>query len=159
MTLVGNPPYPARRNDWPRLAAMAAQLLAQREERYPALVDAGRLDPHVADRGRRVMRAIAEQWRRVTTREPLSAPLDYGADLGASWAEMLADLASAATRAAQIAAKAPDDRQLREQADLTRALHWHQQPAVDGCEFPHIWQAHDLALYEHRALDQRGQAA
>lgn len=147
LTFAGNAPYPPRRNDWPRLAQAAAALLAQREARYPGLITAGKLDPREAERALRVLRAVVEQWRRVTAGENLPHPLDFADALGAGQAEMLAELAAAATRTRRIAERAAADRSARDQADWTAALHWHQRPPTRDCAFPHIWLAHDHAQW------------
>lgn len=147
ITFVRETRYPRLAPNWPACARAARQLLEQRQERYPALIEAGRLDPAEAARGLAVMGAVAALWNLIDAQEPLPAPLDFAAELGASWPAMLAELARAAARTAEIAAAAPDDQTKREQTELAIALHWHMQPVADGAALPHIWVAHDHALY------------
>ena len=147
ITFVRETRHPRLSPNWTACARAARQLLDQRQDRYPALVETGRLTPAEAARGLRVMGAVVALWALVDAREPLPDPLDYPAALGAGWAEMIAELDTAAARAAQLATGAPEDRAKREQAELAKALHWHMQPVAVGAAFPHIHVAHDHLLW------------
>lgn len=148
ITFAGNAPYPRLRNAWPRLAKAAEQLLAEREAKLPDMVAQSKLTQDAAERALRIMRAIAEQWRRVVAGTALPDPMDYPAKLGASQIEMREELERIASRAAKVATAGDADRRSAELAELTAALAWQQTPCAEGCAFPHIWQAHDLARYE-----------
>jgi len=158
LTFISNAPYPPLRNAWARLTETAKDLLVQRQQGYPVEVREGRMTQAEAERGERIVKAIVAQWRTVMSAKPLPHLADYAAELGAAPEEMRAELALIAARAAQRAARAPDDRKLLDLARLTAALTWQQTPCTDACAFPHIWQAADFALYE-ASLPRRQRAA
>lgn len=109
-------------------AAAARYLLAEREAAYPRLVETGKLTQDAADRGLAVMRSVVAQWRWIV--DPAAPPLppfDFtSAIFGAFNGQMVAELDRVATAARQRAARAPDDRDAADLADLCEALAWHQ---------------------------------
>lgn len=149
MTFVGNGPYPRRRGDWADLGRTAAQLLAEREKGYPALIATGTLDQVKADGRIRVMCAVVAIWRAVLNDEALPEPADFPTRFGATWEEMREDLDRAAARARELARRHRDNRDAAVQAELVEALAWQHQPVCAGSG-PHIWLSHDYRQWEKR---------
>lgn len=140
-------PYPRRRDDWEGIARLAARLLDQRRLRYPRQVELGRMTQAEADRRIRIMAAIDALWSRVIDRLELPWLWEWHAALGAGLDEMQAEAASARDVLAQLAAANPDDRDAAAAREHGEALWWHLQPVAPG-GFPHIWVAHDHAMWE-----------
>lgn len=117
-------------------AAATVKLLRDREGRYPALVNAGKLPAADAVAGLERARVIVAQWKWVMDPAgPIDPPWDeargvYG--FGAYDHELAADLAGAVTRARAIADRDPSNADRRELADLYAALAWWQQRPA-GC--------------------------
>ena len=118
---------PGNRADRRRVARKVLQLLAQREERYPALVTDGRMTSAEAEIGLATMRALAAQWRwAVDATEP---PLPGGnsfSPFGADVLALAAETRTIAERARQLAARTPDDTDAAETADLCEVIAWWQ---------------------------------
>lgn len=140
------PPYAAITH-WPNLLATAQAIVAQRESRYPAEVERGRMTAYEAERGLRVARALVRQWHAVVDRADwYDAESDFAFGDGTSGAgevELRADLATAVSRAAEIADRNPDDQAARLLAARVAALAWHQRPFGAG-RCPHIETVHKL---------------
>ena len=149
MTFVGNDPYPRRRGDWADLGRAAAQLLAEREKGYPAMVAAQKLAQALADARIRVMRAVVAIWRVVLNDDALPEPNEFQAHFGATWEEMREDLDRAAARARELARRHRDNRDAAVQAELVEALAWQHQPVCAGSG-PHTWLSHDYQQWERR---------
>ncbi len=117
---------PGNRADRRRIARKVAQLLAQREARYPALVADGKMTALEAERGLEAMRALDAQWRWAV--DPAEPPLDgnsfspFGADVLA----LAAETRTIAERARQLAARTPDDADAAETAELCEVIAWWQ---------------------------------
>ena len=113
------------------LARVARYLLAQRETLLPAEVAAGRITPLQRDAKLDAARALAAQWNWATD---LAAPPppDMGErGLFGAWNfEIAIDLADAAERAADRAARRPGDDQAAAMAVAVEALAWLQR--LDG---------------------------
>lgn len=154
LTFARARPAPPCVSDWEALARFAQGLLAQREADYPIRVEDGRMPQAEADRGLRVMRAIAAQWSDACTGTPLPDPLDYAQAYGSSWDEMRTELEAVAARAARRQQAAPTHAAAIEQATLAGALLWHQQPVADGAAFPHIWKAAEHAHWSRQPKQQ-----
>lgn len=123
------------RGEWDILAAFARKLLADRRNSY-----------HEDDHRIRVMGAIFETWRRVDVNEllPEFGELEM---LGATWAEMRADVEELAPRArarAESAARRGDvDAQHKRATDRTAALadcllYYHRPPGGSAFDTPMI---------------------
>lgn len=127
---IGNPDAllrPGNRADRRRIARKVVQLLAQREERYPALVIDGRMTSAEAEIGLATMRALAAQWRWAV--DPAGVQLPAGDELAPFGADVLALAAETLTiaeRARQLAARTPDDTDAAETADLCDVIAWWQ---------------------------------
>ncbi|EGI55003.1 hypothetical protein SUS17_2078 [Sphingomonas sp. S17] len=152
MTFVSTAGYPRRRADLGDIATTAVNLLKQRETGYPKAVGDRKMTQDAADRGLRIMAAVAQLWRLVVDSAPLPHPSEWGQAFAAGWVEMREETAVIANRARQMARNNPDQRDLRVQAELAEALAWHHQPVAAGSG-PHIWLAHEYNLWE------RGRAA
>jgi hypothetical protein len=150
-------PWPKRRDDWEGCARLAGELLGQRQQQYPGLVERQKLSPDQAERGLRVMGAIARLWEQIAAGEDIYAPNDCLAAFGASLAEMQAEIATSRDRLRQIAARPEADGNALRNSEFGEALWWHLQPITDG-SLPHIWIAHNHARWE-RAQTRRGRAA
>lgn len=111
-----------------RLAAVAASLLADRVEKYPALVEAGKLTQADADTGIRIMRGVADLWRAYLAKEP--EPERCPCCGGASYREQRDALAIADARLAKITAADPEDAAKAEYAAVVAALLWHAEIAL-----------------------------
>jgi hypothetical protein len=150
-------PWPKRRDDWEECARFAGDLLDQRRQLYPAVIERGKMTADQAERGLRVMGAIADLWQRIAAGDDIPAPIDCAADLGASLAEMQAEIAGSRDRLRQLAARPGADGGARRDAELGEALWWHFQPVAPGA-LPHIWMAHCHAQWL-RSRPRRGRAA
>lgn len=154
MTFVGTDTPPRRRSDWADIGRTAAQLLAEREKAYPAMVKDGRLEQALADQRIRTMCAIVALWRVVLEGGDLPEPPAFSDRFGASWQEMLEDADRAAGRARDLADRKRGDRDAAVQAELVTALAWQHRP-VCGSAGPHIWLSHGYARWEHRRQTER----
>lgn len=114
------------------LLAAAEHLLAERERRYPALVEAGKVTPTEAAKRLGLARCLVAQWRWIV--DPAAPPCpsfddDILGHFGAPEWEIARDLRDAATRADGLRDRRipglPDPAQL---ADLYAALAWLQRP-------------------------------
>lgn len=108
----------------------ARHLLAEREARYPGLVEAGKLAATDAAEGLEHARCLVAQWVWIT--DPASPPLprfDFttAGHFGCPERALIAELDRAATIAARRADQAPGDAARRRLADLYAALAWHQR--------------------------------
>lgn len=122
-------------------AAAARHLLRERENRYPALVEAGKLEADHADLALSRARAIAAQWAWIVA-GPAEVPWDavnqiYG--FGAYNHDLVDELATAADRARVIAHRKGDDRSIVF-ADLCDALAWHQLDTGRHSMADIVWQ-------------------
>ncbi len=149
--MTARPPFV---DEWPALARVAQLLLDQRIAGYPAQIARARMTQALADDGLRTMRAVAAIWRAVVDRQDIDER-DPIAALGASWAEMRADLSTTATRAAGRAAAAmregvadPDDF-----AACVAALAWQAQGWKPGADIPHIVFIHNTNQRLRRQRD------
>lgn len=123
------------------LADAARHLLRERENRYPALVEAGKLEADHADLALSRARAIAAQWAWIVA-GPAEVPWDevnqiYG--FGAYNHDLVDELANAAARARTIADRKGDDRSIVF-ADLCDALAWHQRDTGRHSMADIVWQ-------------------
>jgi hypothetical protein len=150
-------PWPKRRDDWEACARLAGELLEQRQQFYPALVERQKLTAAQAERGLRIMGAIARLWEQVAAGDDIYSPSDCLAAFGASLDEMQAEITTSRDRLHQIAARPDADGDAQRNAELGEALWWHLQPITDGSP-PHIWMAHSHARWE-RGRSRRGRAA
>lgn len=150
-------PYPRRRDDWEGCERKAGELLAERARRYPDLVAQQKLDADAAERGLRVMGAIVKLWGCIVDRQDLPAIVDCEVELGASFAEMQAEITGTRARLGNIARQYPGDSEKRADAEYGHALWWHLQPVAPGA-LPHIWIAYGYAQHE-RAKIRQGRAA
>jgi len=150
-------PWPKRRDDWEACARLAGELLEQRQQLYPGLVERQKLTANQAERGLRVMGAIVKLWQVVLACQDLPAPNDCAAALGASLAEMQTEIAGSRDRLGQLAGRSEADGGDLHNAELGEALWWHLQPVSDGGP-PHIWIPHGLAQWQ-RSRPKRGRAA
>lgn len=121
------------------LAAVARHLLAERERRYPALIDARKLDAAAAERNLRIARAIAADWDRAWSQERATiAPAD------ATQPERLSTLEEAASRSRARVAKAGSPEEaadLEVYAELVETLLW--------------WEHHPFGIaFMNRTTDQ-----
>jgi hypothetical protein len=117
--------------DRPLCLAAAEHLLAEREARYPALIEAGRISAAHAVLHLERARAIVAQWRWICDPATPPLPAHDPAKAGAwgPWPQEIAgELAEAAARAATIAERAPDHAGLRQLAELYAALAWYERP-------------------------------
>lgn len=119
--------------DWENLSLVATDLAGQRAMHYPLHVQRGTLSAEEAAAGIRIAQAIALDWRRLVDwaarpserrREPMSMPAEAP---HATPAERVATLASAATRARQLADKEPQDMYRPDYAELVETLLWHER--------------------------------
>ncbi len=118
---------PGNRADRRRVARQVAELLAQREARYPALVVEGKMDAADAECGLARMRALADQWRWATDKaEPPLPAGDELAPFGADILALAAETRTIAERARQLAGRTPDDADAAETADLCEVIAWWQ---------------------------------
>lgn len=114
---------PRWRNDYELLAAVAATIHAGRAQRYPTMVLRDELSQDEADRGIRVMAAIAADWRACAVFEAAPDWLDDPARGGAHPFERVNELAAAARRA-RAAADDPHDFEKVGFADAIDTLIW-----------------------------------
>ena len=118
---------PRLADDTTLLCDVAAHLLRQRVEKYPAFVSAAKMTQADADNGIRIMSAVAARWRMVPIRD-LMQPRPDALDL-ATEQEMRDTLAAAATRTSQIATADPSPYNT-EYAAIVAALLWHAERAL-----------------------------
>lgn len=112
-------------------AAKVEQLLAEREARYPALVEAGKLSEEDAANGLILLRALAAQWRwAIETAQP-ALPIEPLSPFGASVVDLAAETRRIAERARAMADRSPGDDRAAETADLCEVIAWWQH--IDGC--------------------------
>lgn len=109
----------------------ALHLLREREERYPALIEKGRLSREDAVEGLERARCAVAQWRWIA--DPACPPLPpfdmaTAGHFGMPERALTAELHRAATRARELADRTPADKRLARRADLYAALAWHQRP-------------------------------
>lgn len=111
---------PHRRHDYPELLAMAEELRDSRREKFPALVEAGRIDAGEAAAQLALFEQIAADWRWIVTGEGLCAQVS-GGDSAKRDAldESLRTIAGIAGR------RGAFDQDLAEQAQRVIALRWH----------------------------------
>lgn len=112
---------------FPQLRDAALYLLGERERRYPALVEAGRLTAAEAARRLELARCLVAQWQWVA--DPAAPPLPAWADPGhfdACVVALAAEIAGAADAARRQAAADPTDER-RAIADWYEALAWWQR--------------------------------
>lgn len=147
MSFVSEAGCPPRRADLADISTTAANLLKQRVTGYPKAVEEQKMTQAAADRGLRVMTAVAAVWRLVIEGAPLPDPSEWQDAFAAGWDEMREETAIVAHRARQIARNNPDQRPVRVQAELAEALAWHHEPVAAGSG-PHIWLAHEYNLWE-----------
>jgi hypothetical protein len=122
-------------------ADAARHLLRERETRYPALVEAGKLEADHAELALSRARAVAAQWAWIVA-GPAEVPWDevnqvYG--FGAYNHDLIDELATAAARARAIADRKGDERSIVF-ADLCDALAWHQSDTGRHSTADIVWQ-------------------
>lgn len=122
-------------------ADAARHLLRERENRYPALVEAGKLEADHAEVALSRARAITAQWAWIVA-GPVEVPWDdanqiYG--FGAYNHDLVDEIANAAARARTIANRKGDDRSIVF-ADLCDALAWHQRDTGRHSMADIVWQ-------------------
>ncbi|HEU0045106.1 hypothetical protein [Sphingomonas sp.] len=126
------PRFAARPEVFDYLLDAARRLLAEREARYPAMIEAGKLAVADATRKLELARCLVAQWRWAA--DPARATLGEWREPGHfnAWAhELAAEIADAATRARALADRDPTPLR-REVADMYEALAWWQQPVSPG---------------------------
>lgn len=109
---------------WDRYAAVAAALLKGREEGYPRLVEAGRIDQDEADRRIAIMAAAAEIWRAAwacTLPDPfVTGPYDR--------CDIIGELAEARAQTAKRLAADPANGGAAYQVQcLDEMIEWHRR--------------------------------
>jgi hypothetical protein len=124
---------PQHADDWEVLAAVAADLHAQRALHYPAHVAKGTLSLAEADAGIRIMGAIAADWRRALDRRPIPATVQPASDT-----EKVETLEAAAARHQRRVDKA--------QADMMAAFATANPP----------FRTPDVSIVELRSFAERG---
>jgi hypothetical protein len=121
------------------LATVARHLLAKRERRYPALIEARKIEAAVAETNLRIARAIAADWDRAWSREKATIT---AAD--ATQPERINTLIEAAqrSRARISAARNPEEAaDLEVYAEMVETLLW--------------WEHHPLGIaFLNRTTDQ-----
>lgn len=119
---IESPEPPTAAFDFDRLAAMAARLLRDRRDRFPAEVDAGKLSQADADRELLAFDYLAANWRFIATGD--GVPSGYGAD------HVLRDALDESIL--RIAAHVEIDTEitgnLGASAEAIIALRWHLEP-------------------------------
>ncbi len=128
---------PTLAHDWTALAAAARQMLAQRIERDPPYVDAGKMTAELAATRLRIARALVAQWDSIVAHRPPYDPQDaWAASDGAEGAyphELREDLRAAAKRARRLADRQGEDVAAAAFADAVEALSWHERPRDNIC--------------------------
>ncbi|WP_230769499.1 hypothetical protein [Sphingomonas sp. Leaf4] len=123
---------PALAHDWQALATAARQMLAQRIERDPPYVEAGKMTAEIAADRLRIAQALVAQWDSIVAHEPPYDPQDAwiatGGREGAYPHELREDLRAAAKRARTLADKHGEDAGAAAFADAVEALAWHERP-------------------------------
>jgi len=122
-------------------ADAARHLLRERETRYPALVDAGKLEADHAELALSRARAVAAQWEWIVL-GPAEVPWDEVNQIhgfGAYNHDLVDELATAAARARAIADRKGDERSIVF-ADLCDALAWHQRDTGRHSMADIVWQ-------------------
>jgi len=122
-------------------ADAARHLLRERETRYPALVEAGKLEADHAELALSRARTIAAQWAWIVA-GPAEVPWDEVNQIhgfGAYNHDLVDELATAADRARTIANRKGDDRSIIF-ADLCDALAWHQRDTGRHSMADIVWQ-------------------
>ncbi|WP_242095451.1 hypothetical protein [Sphingomonas sp. CROZ-RG-20F-R02-07] len=109
-------------------AAATVHLLREREARYPALVNAGKVTAEDAATRLELALAIVAQWRWVVDpAAPVLPAFGERGYFGAHGFEMRDELATAARRQRAVADRNPDNADAAELADLYEAVAWWQQ--------------------------------
>jgi len=104
--------------DWESLQRYTAHMHAERARAFPLRVEAGKMDRADADRGIRIMGAIAADVHMFVTTEP--RPADAPA---ATLDEILTELTVAGRRARALANSKPSDRTAEQRAIAIDLLH------------------------------------
>lgn len=115
-------------------AEAARHLLLERERRYPAAIEAGKITPEVAAYSIGLARCVDREWQWVIdpTAPPAPAFDHHRGEFGAHNHLLAAELRASAERARALADRAPDDARAAVIAALYAALSWYQQPAYPG---------------------------
>lgn len=137
-----DPPY--RRDDHGELLAMAESMLAARQRRFPAMIDAGRIDRATADAELATFAAIVADWRWICTGE--GHPGDHGT-LAARIDALDASLSTIADIARDQGGFSED---LAIQAERVIALRWHLEPGR---------RTHEIAAFNHALRARPREAA
>ena len=106
----------------PCIGWAAWRLLREREQGYPARVEAGSMTQEAADASLATSRAIVAQWRWALDPRLPPLPESFGADE----AEMMEQVAQTLAWERKRADARPADLLLRERADLAASLAWYQ---------------------------------
>ncbi|MEG3151783.1 hypothetical protein U1769_17970 [Sphingomonas sp. ZT3P38] len=127
-------PRIVRQHDYPYCAAATRHLLREREDKYPALVTAGKLTASAAAEGLERLRCIVAQWKWVIDPAcPPAPPFDPDTgDFGAHNYLLAAEMRRIATATRRRADHYPDSFEVCELADLCEALAWYQADLVPG---------------------------
>lgn len=124
------PARPLYADDWPGLAAFAAQLRDQRAGFYPA-----------GDARIERMAAIAAALAAIASNQPFD-------DAAIDWRAVRADLAATLVEANRRAADSPGNAIARMRADALAAIDWQFEPVIPGMAngTPNLLFCHDVTL-------------